>query len=1243
MTRQDNLPKNMKLKDIERTANVAWSPKSHYPIHLVAGTAAQQLDASFSTNAALEIYSLNVTEPGPDMQLVSSVPSDHRFHKIVWGSAGSEPGSGTIIGGCDGGLIQIYNASKLLKNEDALIGRQEKHSGPVHSLDFNGFQQNLFASGAANSEIFIWDLNNIATPMSPGAKCQPLEDVLSVLWNKQVQHILATTFSSKCVIWDLRKNEPIIKLTDTVSRVHWKVVAWHPEVATQLCLASDEDHSPIIQLWDLRFATSPLKTLENHQRGILSIAWCNDDSDLLASCGKDNRILIWNPNGSQPNGEVLTELAKTNQWNFDVLWCPRNPALIACPNFDGHVSIYSLMGGKTQQIQTTNKIADSFPGMDGYIQAPVPQQQVVTVSVDLAKPPKWLKRPVGASFGFGGKLISFENDKAAIAHTLQNAQPGQQPPHIPRSVQISQVITEASLVRHSQELEKALEYGNFVEYCYNKAEVTDDLHQKSIWHFLKASFESNPRAELLSLLGYNIEAINNKLNQHVGTELNHNVNGLSEDFANMNRLDDFEQLENSINQAEIKKKPTEPLKIKTTDDTEGLVTQALLLNNIEAAVALCLKAKKYADALIIATTGGPDLLARTQHKYLEQCEGYISSLISAVVSEDWTSIINNCEVACWKEALAATLTHASDEVLPSLCEQLGDRLTEESKRNPKLMQDAQLCYLCAGSFDKLVNSWSQNGITDTDKLQQLIELMMLLQKAVERQGRRVQVSGALADLLTRYALLLVSQGELTTASAYLGNSHDEKISTLRERIQVALGQKQTSGNQHDYQSQSRRSSHKQSFSQQYTGAPIPGNTNPFGAPNQYPSIPPVNPPPPTQFNTGLPNQSTNQPWQSQPPAPVPSFSPAPPPLAQPPRPISVGSAHGGPSSRSKYVVDPSVSSGPTYGAPASRGYPPVIDAPMPNSSYASNTPHFVPPLAAGGHMPAPLNPAPLNPAPIAAPAPAAYGAPPPMQPPKLTEQFAPPSGWNDPPPLSSRPTKSEPKPEVPPSDPITHPLYGAGYPATDGYGTEMAPQAPPTMYNPALPQQPYQQQQPLGGSYPPPTGNFQQQGNSFQHPGSFPAPGGPYPPPVTGGYDIGAMNHNAVPHVAQDAAPRTQTPQQVQKGPIPQEHEELKRVFDELRERCSSSANNPQTKRKLEDVARKLESLYDLLREQKLSQKTLASLHQMVQLIQGGDYQNGLGLHTQMVSGPDFAQIASFMPGLKVLLQCAIQLQVYLR
>ena len=39
-------------------------------------------------------------------------------------------------------------------------------------------------------------------------------------------------------------------------------------------------------------------------RGILSVAWCARDPDLLLSCGKDNRILCWNPNSPSQNDEV---------------------------------------------------------------------------------------------------------------------------------------------------------------------------------------------------------------------------------------------------------------------------------------------------------------------------------------------------------------------------------------------------------------------------------------------------------------------------------------------------------------------------------------------------------------------------------------------------------------------------------------------------------------------------------------------------------------------------------------------------------------------------------------------------------------------------------------------------------------------------------------------------------------------------------------------------------------------------
>lgn len=36
-------------------------------------------------------------------------------------------------------------------------------------------------------------------------------------------------------------------------------VAWHPDVATQLVLSSENDQAPVVQLWDLRFAASPMK------------------------------------------------------------------------------------------------------------------------------------------------------------------------------------------------------------------------------------------------------------------------------------------------------------------------------------------------------------------------------------------------------------------------------------------------------------------------------------------------------------------------------------------------------------------------------------------------------------------------------------------------------------------------------------------------------------------------------------------------------------------------------------------------------------------------------------------------------------------------------------------------------------------------------------------------------------------------------------------------------------------------
>uniref|UniRef100_A0A8C0XFP4 Protein transport protein Sec31A n=1 Tax=Castor canadensis TaxID=51338 RepID=A0A8C0XFP4_CASCN len=69
----------MKLKEIDRTAMQAWSPAQNHPIYLATGTSAQQLDATFSTNASLEIFELDLSDPSLDMKSCATFSSSHRY------------------------------------------------------------------------------------------------------------------------------------------------------------------------------------------------------------------------------------------------------------------------------------------------------------------------------------------------------------------------------------------------------------------------------------------------------------------------------------------------------------------------------------------------------------------------------------------------------------------------------------------------------------------------------------------------------------------------------------------------------------------------------------------------------------------------------------------------------------------------------------------------------------------------------------------------------------------------------------------------------------------------------------------------------------------------------------------------------------------------------------------------------------------------------------------------------------
>ena len=210
-------------------------------------------------------------------------------------------------------------------------------------------------------------------------------------------------------------------------------------------------------------------------------------------------------------------------------------------------------------------------------------------------------------------------------------------------------------------------------------------------------------------------------------------------------------------------------------------------------------------------------------------------------------------------------------------------------------------------------------------------------------------------------------------------------------------------------------------------------------------------------------------------------------------------------------------------------------------------------------------------------------------PPSYQHTTTPHSGWNDPPLL--KPSKKCVSTSQPTSvTPITTPIFGA-------------PQAEQT-----------------------PPGDPSYGGQTY------------YQPPKQGGQPgVQAQEQT------QRVSPQPEPPKPVEKGPIPSEHLVLQQVLDKLANQCLELSNNPHIKRKLEDVLRKLETLYDKLREQMLSENVTLGLHQIIQYIQAYDYNTALQCHARMVSQGNFSEISSFMPGIKMLMQTAVQMNVYIQ
>ena len=675
--------------------------------------------------------------------------------------------------------------------DNALVCPLKKHTGSVKGLQFNPFSPNLLASGGSDSEVCIWDIASPAKPtlypsLADSGNSVQNSEITDLAWNCKVQHILASTSSTgSTVVWDLKRQKQVISFSDPGMGRRCSALQWNPEVATQLIVASDDDRSPSLQVWDLRNSISPLKEFTGHTKGVLSLAWSTLDHSLLLSSGKDNRTVCWDTY----TGEILCELPSGSNWNFDLKWCNSVPGWFSTASFDGIVSLYNLtacMGKGTSEVNTAADAQYDFG-------APAPAARPTTIA---KRAPNWLGRPCGVACGFGGKFVSFS--KKTAPQTSPNQTCGS-------VISISSAVVEKASLPDPDQLKVVVSDTSkpgMHAFCSSKCEGAKTETERETWEFLKVLFEDDARKQILSHLGYETETETQNENGvvkevsnmtleepvcDVGSDGNAFAAGGDEAFfdnLNLSPRQTPTKVEESPNtQEEVSSHTKEVPDEEEEEEVDQTIKNALFLGKYDKAVAHCIELGNMADALLIASIGGPELWASTQKEYMKRrSKGYIK-ILSSIMNHDFKTLISQQKPSSWRETLALLCTYAETDEWPTLCSSIGDSLMNSNDVN-----GAVLCYICGGNLDSAVRLWSQsiNAVGPQSNLNEIMEKSIVMSLATSQQE-----SDAYADLLNMYVDLLSSNGQMNAALEFLNNipgQLSESTNFMKERLHQAGAQ-----------------------------------------------------------------------------------------------------------------------------------------------------------------------------------------------------------------------------------------------------------------------------------------------------------------------------------------------------------------------------------------------------------------------------------------------------------------------
>lgn len=512
----------------------------------------------------------------------------------------------------------------------------------------------------------------------------------------------------------------------------------------------------------------------------------------MLSCGKDNHTLLWDPTTTEQIGTVDI----TSNWAFEVQWCPRNPDLLAIGGFDGTIAVHSLQnqGSEAEEAPVAAAPVSNDPFA---FEQPGPEQ---TTSIVLQRPPKWMRRPCGGAWSFGGKLVTFKNAKKADGVTLS-------------SVAVSVVPTEPSFAARVAALESASLDGSpraFADLCQNLAQLHSGNRpslDRDMWTFLAKLFTDNPRGEIVRYLGFDRNAP-----EHPPLPT---VAGISTKPSSDDAFDLY-PAEN----------PAASRTVAPPKDFSARVTRRLVVGDLAGAVEACLACEQFTDALLLAVCGGADLLARTRDAILQKSsrEKTYARVLDGCLGGRVQDLVRSVDLSgakwsTWKDVLAMICTYASEDEFPAACEGLAEKLDAgaanvDARDRGALQLATLLLYITAGNVGKVLHRWTaptkttassgkKSSILDRlNSMQDLAEKLLVLRQCLDFDAALdIQASSGTDDLgslflqYAQFAECVAIQGNLDEAwrsleripqGAITGETESRLLGSTRDRVYQTL-------------------------------------------------------------------------------------------------------------------------------------------------------------------------------------------------------------------------------------------------------------------------------------------------------------------------------------------------------------------------------------------------------------------------------------------------------------------------